>query len=333
MTENTHGPLKRDSWGRYAAGSDRARQSPPDCASPQPCRSENSNFRADRSASDCSNVGYVGSASTRPLESGYAQKASLLQTLTCGYEGAHPFRSVTSGRHGNSRRRRQIPRKIPKIFAPPGRLRDFCLLVSPARTVGSLPPGPFSAPPSPGGAAPKVRGHELPRGRPCSLGQHPHTLEADITGTGSGPVAFPRSDLQECLLRAGDAPFPRPGLRHDGPARPRCWRRPASPWRAVLRGRARLHDWRAAARRRRRAGERRLALVTVRAAERGADRADGSVRLVQDLGGRRNAAPPAPALSPPLPAAPTPIQRGRGRPPGSPTKKAASIRPAGPDPH
>ena len=123
---------------------------------------------------------YVGSAltSTRPLESGYAQKASLLQTLTCGYEGAHPLRSVTSGRHGNSRRRRQIPRKIPKISAPPGRLRDFCLLVSPARTVGSLPPGPFSAPPSPGGAAPMVRGHELPRGRPCSLGQHPHTLEA-----------------------------------------------------------------------------------------------------------------------------------------------------------
>ena len=79
-------------------------------------------------------------------------------------------------------------------------------------------------------------------------------------------------------------------------------------------------------------GEVRLALVMVRAAERGADRADGSVRLVQDFGGPGDAAAPAHAR-PPLPAALMPIKRGRGRPPGSRTKKAASIRPAVPDPH
>jgi hypothetical protein len=66
-----------------------------------------------------------------------------------------------------------------------------------------------------------------------------------------------------------------------------------------------------------------LALVMVRAAERGADRADGSVRLIQDFGGPGDVAAPACAPLQPMSAAPVPIKRGRGRPPGSRTKKAA----------
>jgi hypothetical protein len=56
--------------------------------------------------------------------------------------------------------------------------------------------------------------------------------------------------------------------------------------------------------------------VKVRADERGAD---GSVRLVQDFG--RPADPPTTIDPPPSPAAP--LKRGRGRPPGSRTKKPA----------
>ena len=60
-------------------------------------------------------------------------------------------------------------------------------------------------------------------------------------------------------------------------------------------------------------GEARLALVMVRAEAPGPDRADGSVRLVQDFGGPTD--PSATA------AAPAPVKRGRGRPPGSRTRK------------
>jgi hypothetical protein len=67
-------------------------------------------------------------------------------------------------------------------------------------------------------------------------------------------------------------------------------------------------------------GEARLALVMVRADERGA----ASVRLVQDFGrlgdpsgALERAAPPGPD------GAPAPPKRGRGRPPGSRTKKPA----------
>jgi hypothetical protein len=67
-------------------------------------------------------------------------------------------------------------------------------------------------------------------------------------------------------------------------------------------------------------GEARLALVMVRADERGA----ASVRLVQDFGrpgdpsgALERAAPPGPDV------APAPPKRGRGRPPGSRTKKPA----------
>ena len=62
-------------------------------------------------------------------------------------------------------------------------------------------------------------------------------------------------------------------------------------------------------------GEARLALVMVRAESRGPERADGSVRLVQDFG--RSTDPSEMA------AAPAPVKRGRGRPPGSRSYKAA----------
>ena len=63
-------------------------------------------------------------------------------------------------------------------------------------------------------------------------------------------------------------------------------------------------------------GEARLALVMVRA--EAFERADGSVRLVQDFGRPADPSDPAGAA-----AAPTaPVKRGRGRPPGSRTKKA-----------
>jgi hypothetical protein len=62
----------------------------------------------------------------------------------------------------------------------------------------------------------------------------------------------------------------------------------------------------------------------VRADERDATRALGSVRLVQDFG---RPGDPSAMLSPPAPPVPdavsTPIKRGRGRPPGSKTRKPA----------
>ena len=66
-------------------------------------------------------------------------------------------------------------------------------------------------------------------------------------------------------------------------------------------------------------GAARLALVMVRADERDATRALGSVRLVQDFG---RPSDPSAMLSPPAPE-PAPAKRGRGRPPGSKTKKPA----------
>ena len=68
-------------------------------------------------------------------------------------------------------------------------------------------------------------------------------------------------------------------------------------------------------------GAARMALVMVRADERNAERALGSVRLVQDFGspGDPTGVPGAPAPE----VAPAPAKRGRGRPPGSRTKKPA----------
>jgi hypothetical protein len=60
-------------------------------------------------------------------------------------------------------------------------------------------------------------------------------------------------------------------------------------------------------------GEARLALVMVRAEARGSERADGSVRLVQDYGRPTDPSETA--------AAPAPVKRGRGRPPGSRARK------------
>jgi len=99
--------------------------------------------------------------------------------------------------------------------------------------------------------------------------------------------------LARALLRPGEliyvSTFPQPA-----PA--------GSPTRGELRGEGR--------------GELRLALVMVRA--EAFERADGSVRLVQDFG--RPADPSGPAGAAAAPAAP--VKRGRGRPPGSRTKKA-----------
>ena len=71
-------------------------------------------------------------------------------------------------------------------------------------------------------------------------------------------------------------------------------------------------------------GAARLALVMVRGEERSPEQADGSVRLVQDFGSPSgpSGAPGSPAPPAPDPA-PAPVKRGRGRPPGSRTKKPA----------
>ena len=76
-------------------------------------------------------------------------------------------------------------------------------------------------------------------------------------------------------------------------------------------------------------GEVRLALVMVRADQGAPARADGAVRLVQDFG-RPSDPPTAPAPTAPagLNGAPAPLKRGRGRPPGSSTRKPAPDMPA-----
>jgi hypothetical protein len=81
-------------------------------------------------------------------------------------------------------------------------------------------------------------------------------------------------------------------------------------------------------------GETRMALVMVRADPRDPERAGGSVRLVQDFG-RPSAAPAAFEI--PVPVTPgavtpdAPVKRGRGRPPGSRTKKPAAAMQAQPN--
>jgi hypothetical protein len=78
-------------------------------------------------------------------------------------------------------------------------------------------------------------------------------------------------------------------------------------------------------------GEPRMALVMVRVDERGAERAAASVRLVQDFGRPHGAADTLDVLAASVPEAatpPAPVKRGRGRPPGSRTKKPAPLAPA-----
>jgi hypothetical protein len=140
-------------------------------------------------------------------------------------------------------------------------------------------------------------------------------------------MAFRRSDLQEAFFVAGTQAFRVYGygttdpleevLREDYFAAARALLRPGeliyvstAPPPTAPGGPARTAT--------------RFALVMVRGAERSPEQADGSVRLVQDFG--RPSDPPCAPGSPALPApeaAPPPAKRGRGRPPGSRTKKPA----------
>jgi hypothetical protein len=151
-------------------------------------------------------------------------------------------------------------------------------------------------------------------------------------------MTFRRSDLQETFFVPGTQPFrARLASRADHRGRPEAARAygTTDPLEEVLR-----QDYFAVARALLRPGEliyvstaaqqadaggsargeARLALVMVRADERGA----ASVRLVQDFGSPSDpsgalerAAPPGPEV------APAPPKRGRGRPPGSRTRKPA----------
>ena len=72
-------------------------------------------------------------------------------------------------------------------------------------------------------------------------------------------------------------------------------------------------------------GEVHMALVMVaRAAERGGARSAPSVRLVQDFGCPEGLPQPTIAPAAPAPAA-APVKRGRGRPPGSRTRKNGAL--------
>jgi hypothetical protein len=65
-----------------------------------------------------------------------------------------------------------------------------------------------------------------------------------------------------------------------------------------------------------------MALVMVQADERDGRRSGGSVRLLQDFGRPGDTPGSLGAPSPPAPDA-APVKRGRGRPPGSKTRKPA----------
>jgi hypothetical protein len=147
-------------------------------------------------------------------------------------------------------------------------------------------------------------------------------------------MAFRRSDLQEAFFVAGTYPFRVYGYGTTDPLE------------EVL-----APDYFAAARGLLRAGEliyvstcppvtrgsgvepgaARMALVMVQSDQQDCARAGASVRLVQDFGrpsdcpGTLHAAAPtgADAMAPAAP-----VKRGRGRPPGSRTKKSAAVMPA-----
>jgi hypothetical protein len=142
-------------------------------------------------------------------------------------------------------------------------------------------------------------------------------------------MSFRRSDLQEAFFVPGTYPFRVWGYGTTDPLEEVL----ARDYFAVVRGLLRAGELiyvstypRTTRGSRAAPGEPRVALVMVRADERDAERAGGSVRLVQDFGGpsgcpgtREVAALSAPdGLAPPAPA-----KRGRGRPPGSRTKKPA----------
>ena len=74
--------------------------------------------------------------------------------------------------------------------------------------------------------------------------------------------------------------------------------------------------------------EHRMALVMVRTAREGTERASASVRLVQDFGCASDSSSsldgPAPTATGPL-APPAPIKRGRGRPRGSRNRQPETV--------
>jgi hypothetical protein len=134
-------------------------------------------------------------------------------------------------------------------------------------------------------------------------------------------MGFRRSDLQEAFFVAGTYPFRVWGygttdaleevLGQDYFAIARGWLRPGE-----------LIFVSTAPQQIRPGGtegrEPRLALVMVRADERGA----ASVRLVQDFGSPSDSSAPLRLPASAMPnGAPAPAKRGRGRPPGSRTKK------------
>ena len=138
-------------------------------------------------------------------------------------------------------------------------------------------------------------------------------------------MAFDRSDLQEAFFVPGTQPFRVYGYGTTDPLEEVLREGYFAAARALLRPgeliyvstAAQRTDAGGSAR-----GEARLALVMVRTDERGA----ASVRLVQDFGSPSDpsGAPGAPAPAAPD-AAPAPVKRGRGRPPGSRTKKPALL--------
>jgi hypothetical protein len=142
-------------------------------------------------------------------------------------------------------------------------------------------------------------------------------------------MVFRRSDLQEAFFVAGTYPFRVYGYGTTDPLEEVL----APDYFAAARGLLRAGEliYVSTCPRDARSGRTeprglRMALVMVLAGERDPERAGASVRLVQDFGGpsERQAAVDvtAPTASDAMaPAAP--VKRGRGRPPGSRTKKPA----------
>jgi hypothetical protein len=147
-------------------------------------------------------------------------------------------------------------------------------------------------------------------------------------------MAFRRSDLQEAFFVPGTQPFRVYGYGTTDPLEQVL----APDYFAAARGLLRAGELiyvstcpRPTRDGRVEPGEARMALVMVRADERDAARAGASVRLVQDFGrpGDCPGSLDVPAPTAPDAAAPAaPVKRGRGRPPGSRTKKPALLLPA-----
>jgi hypothetical protein len=135
-------------------------------------------------------------------------------------------------------------------------------------------------------------------------------------------MAFRRSDLQEAFFVPGTHPFRVWGYGTADPLEAVLAPGYFVLARALLRPGELIYVSARPPRADGSAPEARLALVMVRAQDRVADQAEGSVRLVQDFGRPDDGA--APVAAPAARVAPEPpIKRGRGRPPGSRSRKAA----------